>query len=229
MYTIARGESRTVIAIPSLGIALKVAWGRSIVRRERQAKLRRAWSYFWSDLSLPFRHPLRVLEAPYGAWWHWVGHGWEVAWHTTKYNTFQSVVANLRERRFYKRAVFQELMLITPTYFSLFGLVNVQKYGKPSTNAANYLVVSYAFARLTEGATDGDTHHFQHPENFTGLEYGMFKVLDYAEPAVQRIISENALMMLKGIDLKKARWSYKHYIKGVERNIREMRAEQATR
>src|SRR5690606_27796469 len=74
---------------------------------------------------------------------------------------FLGVVTNWNEFKFYRNSKHE---LLQPTYVSLFGLVNIQRYGEPCTLDKERL-----WERVFAVVGDQlwcDGHHFRNPENF---------------------------------------------------------------
>lgn len=194
---IAHGDHRRVIAIPRFGIVIKLPQKTADHQKETRKK---EWRHFLRELLLPLRKP-SVLRHPYGAWIHWVRIGARYVWAANCACSFWcGIVENWSEFCFYRRATTLESMLLVPTYLSLFGLCNIQRYAKPCV--LEWRVVSRLFDRLIGDHTHADGHHFQNPGNFTGLERGYVTMLDYGSSKVQRILSEQAPALLQPFDVR---------------------------
>lgn len=206
MVEVRYGRSRTVVLLPWAGVVLKIAWRSKRVRAERRALRQKLWGEFLHEFPRAWKLISYKLQDPSIDLSYFVRHAVrryvEYGWGTT----FQVVLDNVRERRFYRQSGPLVRMLLAPTYCSFFGLVNIVRYAEPTV--ADWRVVSFWFYEHTQGDSGRDTHHFQNPANFTGMEDGWLKVLDYAEPAVQRILNEHALALLGRVDLVKAAAAY---------------------
>lgn len=67
--------------------------------------------------------------------------------------------------------------LLHPTYFSFFGLFNIQKYGKPLTHEEGD-EVGMVVVRLSNAESQFCGHGFERPENYTFVD-GKLKMIDY--------------------------------------------------
>jgi len=80
---------------------------------------------------------------------------------------------------------------LQPTYFSLFGFINIQKYGeildKEKSNGAE---VWQQFFEITHQDHMEDSHHFDNCRNFCIDESGRLRIVDYGSPATRQIISK---------------------------------------
>jgi hypothetical protein len=208
-YKISRGTGRIVVSLPWLGIALKFA----IVFP------RGFWRDIWhsseplrSELKRTARKPWRVVTS-YDTR-HWLSFGCEQFVNGIRSAIRSSgLTQNVQERSFYKHATCLELMLLQPTYVSLLGLVNVQLYGKPSTNHK----VAYAVGHLALTSIGYfDAHHFDKAWNYTGLEEGRVQLLDYGSSWVQKNLSEGALRLLQRFDPLTICDEYEYYVEWLE-------------
>lgn len=95
----------------------------------------------------------------------------------SKTNFFGGIISNWQEYRFYRQT---KLPILMPTYFSFFGLFNIQKRGL-------ILDMSYRdlwpqLYTLTNGEVFDDSHAFENPANFC-LENGKLVMIDYSKRA----------------------------------------------
>lgn len=158
---IKKGNDRIVILLPSLGIAIKLPaihlW-RAICLfcgRIKNGK--------WKRLKRDWKWP---IEAPWGF----------------KKFLFRGFVVNWRELRFYSQT---RNPLLQPTYFSLFGLFNIQKAGEPCQLESINLWCQ--LREITDNAVDADKHHFSNPRNFC-FNNGTLRMLDYGSRQSQEVI-----------------------------------------
>lgn len=78
---------------------------------------------------------------------------------------------------------------LQPTFFSLFGLVNIQKYGQIiSRKKAREIKLHHQFWVLTEREFLDDSHHFVNSANFCISEDGHLRIVDYGSPATRTIL-----------------------------------------
>lgn len=107
---------------------------------------------------------------------------------------FKGIIDNFNEYRLYKKLHHKLLM---PTYFSLFGLLNLQKRGEVVSEDV------HSFKKLYE-ATNGeifkDSHAFDNPENFC-LDQGIFKMVDYGSERVAEVLSNYADSIFKSFNI----------------------------
>lgn len=86
---------------------------------------------------------------------------------------FKGINDNWLEFYYYRKL---KSPFLQPTYFSLFGFVNVQKTGKkPSVEGRNLWCQLH---EITNGGVWADSHTFTNPNNFCE-ENGRLKMLDY--------------------------------------------------
>ncbi len=107
---------------------------------------------------------------------------------------FRGIIANWSEFRFYRhtRHPFCE-----PTYFSLFGLFNVQRYGKIcKLDSANLWSQLY---RLTKGDVFKDSHCFVNPRNFS-FNDGKLRIVDYGSAESREVIISHGAKILEYFD-----------------------------
>jgi len=109
----------------------------------------------------------------------------EDAWHgNIRDHLLNGVYQNWLERSIWKdtRSIFLE-----PTWFSLFGLVNLQRYGTP--NPLTEKCIWIQIYEITESQAQKNNHHFQHPANysFDGRHLRMF---DYGDTDVRTVIEK---------------------------------------
>lgn len=97
---------------------------------------------------------------------------------------FQGMGDNWREFWFYLR---HRHPFCQPTYFSLFGLCNIQRAGLPCGRSMQALW--HEINEVTDGQAFKDAHHFCNPLNFCHINK-QFKMLDYGHPKTQQIISQ---------------------------------------
>lgn len=163
MVKIVQGRSRIVILLPKLGVVIKFPIIHFVV----------ALRVFLDDLlengKLLRDELFRYTVETYGS---------------LKQLLFKGVVDNWREWRFFRRT---RHAFCQPTYFSFFGLVNIQRF--TYSLHAQKIDPWLQLHALTNGAVFKDPHHFGNPNNFC-LHDGMLMILDYGEPITQEIVLE---------------------------------------
>ena len=162
---ISKGTNRTVIAFPRIAIAVKIP----------NIRVWQAVTYFFTYIR-------------YGK----KGHAYLIKWFTYevevqygfKWLIFRGIEDNRNERNFYSLTKNQ---LLQPTYFSLFGFMNIQKYGE-SVEVNNGSLLQH-FMKITDGEAMKDGHHFADWRNFC-FEDSKIKFLDYGSLKTQELIEK---------------------------------------
>lgn len=169
---IKHGTTRVVFVIPCLGIAIKIA--KINLFKGFNSLFINPWHYqgfknCWSSFLDQFRFTCSELC-------------------TFRYYWFRGINANWQELIFYQKT---KHPLLQPTYFTFFGLANIQKIARTplTTKSDSY----YQFTALSEIAKG--EHVFQNPENFC-LENGQLRFLDYADPATREAIVADGQALL---------------------------------
>jgi hypothetical protein len=106
-------------------------------------------------------------------------------WLSVRWGLLRGIVANWREYRFYKNS---DSPLLWPTYFSLFGLVNVQPMAMchPTWKSGVWPFVRETTLQM---AYD-DSHVFSEMPNYTVDDTGHLRIIDYANPRGQAVITK---------------------------------------
>jgi hypothetical protein len=174
MWSVSKGTHRTVIAIPTLGIAIK--WARI-----------QSWPLrnFYGDLTF-LRREMWPNPDPKVR---------KLFWETVRSSANRAVIqffegfsSNWRERTYYKHADASGKLLLQPTYLTFFGVFNVQKYGEPADEADSDEMYRQ-FHSIAGKALIRDGHHWSFADNFHVHTDGL-KILDYGNVATQQIIDE---------------------------------------
>jgi hypothetical protein len=185
MFILAKGTSRYVIAIPALGIVLKLAR----IRFDALESIGRAYCYHRQD-----KKPIgEFIERLYRLRYKFLEQSW-IGWT-------RGMADNLRERSYYKHGCFPFRLLLQPTYLSLLGLINVQRYGTPIGSAESELGILfyhqvYGIARQSL-ILDG--HHWSNAANFH-IHNGALKVLDYGGEQTQKILDTYGFELFRRFD-----------------------------
>ncbi len=107
----------------------------------------------------------------------------DVLYYTcSKTNFFGGVISNWQEYRFYQST---KLPILMPTYFSFFGLFNIQKRGQ--ILESNRKDIFQQLYDLTNGEVFDDSHAFENPANFC-LENGKLVMIDYSKKSRKVLI-----------------------------------------
>lgn len=94
---------------------------------------------------------------------------------------FGGIADNWQEYRFYSKT---KLAILMPTYFSLLGLLNIQKRGQ--TLKMDSFDLWCHLCDLTNEDVWDDNHTFVNPKNFC-VEDGVLKIIDYPK-ATHRVL-----------------------------------------
>lgn len=182
-----KGSSRFVLAVPQLGLVFKFpripfadAWAklRSAKSRHRRFRLGR-------EGGEPF---LKFLQREFFE--YRVEH-----FASLKRTLCKGIVDNWRERKYYKRSDSERRKLLQPTYLSLLGLVNIQKYGKPMSCSSPGELYN-AYFEVVGPPLNKDGHHFYNDDNFhhTGSS---IRLLDYGSLATQQVLTDYSSEILR--------------------------------
>ena len=114
---------------------------------------------------------------------------------TIKSWSFRGIVDNRHEYVFYQKT---KNPFLLPTYFSFFGLFNIQKLGNElKIDSIDLWCQLY---EITEGLVFKCSHHFTFAGNFS-LKNGKIQILDYGDPRVQEVIEKDGLLIQEKFDL----------------------------
>jgi hypothetical protein len=156
---IKRGNDRLVVLLPALCLAIKFP--------------RIYWRNFWGTF----------VECGFSAsWWYKELFKWSavVTDGTMKHWLFRGIMNNWLEFIFYWQTKHEFLV---PTYFSFFGLCNIQKLGiSPKIEERDFYV---QMVIITQDEAHG--HHFCNPANFSYKD-GKLQMLDYGDHRVQKVV-----------------------------------------
>lgn len=171
--------ARRVFVFPRLGIVVKTArfyWRISwenLSHKIRKFGLSSAWSFFFSGTEETTGSPRRLLAKG-------LRDNWEEFWFYWRF----------------RHSVLQ------PTYFSLFGLVNIQKWGEIlDEEEFEQKRIWGQMLDLTNKETRSDGHHFTNPANFC-LENQHLRMVDYGSPATRKILRKWADVLYEQVLLK---------------------------
>lgn len=111
-----------------------------------------------------------------------------------RYSVLNGTFQNWKEYRLWRRV---RSPFLEPTYFSLFGLVNIQRYG-------NELDIEKRAFRsqihnLTEGTAEGNSHEFFRPSNYSFRD-GTIRMFDYGGGSVEKVIVLYGEAIVKNFD-----------------------------
>ena len=161
---IRKGETRIVVLLPLLGLAIKFPRIRpmqafSLLRRVMKMKNR--WKYvklYWQV------SPKAVMGF--------------------KSLLFRGIVANWKEFLFYRQT---KNRFLNPTQLSVFGMINIQPIGKPIL--MRYYDLRHQLDNLTKEKTYLDPHCFSNTRNFCDCA-GKLKITDYGSDGAQAVVRE---------------------------------------
>ena len=175
-----KGKHRFVFVIPLFGIAIKFPFVRIFVAVVHLIK---------NAVSLNFKCIRSTWHIPIDS----------KATGGYKILLFGGIVANWRECSFFKET---KHPFLQPTYFSCFGLFNIQKAGAPCLMRPN------SFWReiyvLTDSKAWADKHHFRNPDNFC-VDDDKLRILDYGRKETQGIVVEYGATIQDSFDFN-FRW-----------------------
>lgn len=111
-----------------------------------------------------------------------------------KYFLLNGLRANRQEFTFYRRT---RNSFLNPTYFSLFGIFNVQPIGQPCPMID--VDVWCQLYELTNGKVFKDSHCFANPRNFCHHK-GRLRIIDYGSDGAQEVILEYGEKIYQSFD-----------------------------
>ena len=128
--------------------------------------------------------------------------------------TFRGIADNWRERIFYQDANIFHRLLLQATYFSFFGLFNIQRYGKPADRKDAHAIYRSFYLVAGQGLVE-DSHHWTNAGNFHLASDGP-KLLDYGSPETQKIVGDFGLALYTRFDIQYGRSEAEKYNKRQE-------------
>lgn len=160
---IKKGTSRVVLVIPNLGIAIKIPRVQLLVvfRGTARLCLKRDWQMLRIDWSMSATHSAGFRG-----------------------RLLKGLLDNRSEFAFYRRTHDPFLL---PTFFSLFGLFNIQLYGEEC--GVTRVNLWTQLCGLTDRDVWADSHAFDWPPNFCRRD-GKLLILDYASKGAQEVIEK---------------------------------------
>ncbi|MEI6420151.1 MAG: hypothetical protein WCO30_00825 [bacterium] len=165
-----KGNTRFVLVFPKLGFVVKFP----IVRISALwPAIINPWKYGWETESLIWKAPVSCF-------------------FSYKYLFFSGIVANWLEWRFWRR---YKHPFIHPTWFSFFGLFNIQKYGKPINNDC-YFAIGSSVAKTTNGASIECGHGLESSGNYCEVN-GTIRLVDYGSVRTWRVIIRHGHKLMK--------------------------------
>lgn len=167
---IRRGKDRIVILLPYLGVAIKLPIVR--IATTVRVALRNAAANKWAILRLYWSAP---IDEFFGF----------------RKLIFGGIAANWIEYHFYRETHHPFLM---PTYYSLFGILNVQHLGEPLRVDAHDLLTQ--LDTITNRQVLRDVHHFMNPKNFC-FSNGRLRMFDYGSKKCCAVIASHGKAMFE--------------------------------
>lgn len=177
---IAKGDDRIVLVIPGLGIVIKVPNFRTSTHNVRHCA-----GMLWMNRREVVRYP-----------WGCRRFIWYVIEAIGKFllACVRGVVANWCEWAYFLSADPMRCALLAPTHVSIFGLLNIQSYRKPSDDRGFGIEYALRFAcddmDPMEFKKYDDNHHFQNQSNFHVPDDRTIVFLDYGSRKVQRLLND---------------------------------------
>ncbi len=185
---IKRGTTRLVICLPKMGLVIKL------------------------PLIKPFKFFRNVISAirlgrkggeiiKWLKWAVWLGKDNDVAGNI-RYTLLSGIYQNWQEYRLWRKTLSP---FLEPTYFSLLGFINIQKYGEQLTGVSEGVLWSQML-ELSEKAVWSNGHHFANPENFSFSD-GIIKMVDYGGRGVEEVVIQHGINISCNFDpFKKPSW-----------------------
>lgn len=173
--TFKKGSNRVVFVFPSLGIAIKFPF-----------------IHLFETIYTVIKH---IIHLRFSHIWveAFISADNEVCWGYRR-ALFYGIIVNWREFLFFRR---ERSSFLLPTYFSFFGLFNVQKAGESCLISGMDLWLQ--FLEFTERGVLEAGHHFQNPENFC-INNGELKILDYGDKNTQLVVTKYGKKIQESFD-----------------------------
>ena len=156
-----KGKTRLVLVFPALGIVIKLPI----------TEVKYALTVFASEGKNRRGHSLRIHC-------RWLPE----CSYVFAGMIFKGVIANLRERIMYKRT---HHPFLQPTIFSLFGFLNVQRYGVVCVS--DCLSFWDQIRSITRQEAYTNPHQFSEPGNYC-VDKGKLRIMDYGGRGSARIV-----------------------------------------
>lgn len=161
-----RGRNRLVFIFPKLGVVVKfpILHLSRIFGMIKGHFSEGGWKFFWKT----FKHEFNYYTADT------IG--------SFKREVFFGLIANWNEFYLYWKT---RSLFLQPTYFTLFGFLNIQKYGNPCQLQDVDLWCQLHI--LTDGKVWDDSHHFSNSKNFS-FDDGKLRIVDYGSYTVNNVV-----------------------------------------
>lgn len=114
---------------------------------------------------------------------------------------FKGIWENWQEFCLYRRS---RLSILVPTWFSLFGIVNIQK--KVEMTTINELTLWCQLCEMTNNEVWADNHTFANPNNFSDVA-GKLMIVDYGNQRIHPVLEKFGDKIFKDFDFK---YKYNH-------------------
>ena len=169
---IKKGQDRIVIIFPALKIVVKLPVVHLIMAIKNFWRFSKKWDIFKKYLTFP----VETLTGLKGLLFRGFYSNWNEFWfHLKTHNLF-----------------------LQPTYFSLFGLLNIQKYDEPCRLDDDNLW--HQFIEIAGNSISQDPHHFYNHINFC-VHKQKLRMLDYGSRKVCDIIARHGANIYEKFDL----------------------------
>jgi len=102
---------------------------------------------------------------------------------------FYGIISNWQEYLFYQK---NKLEILVPTYFSFFGLINIQKRG-PELEIGGFVFEGYLLKILGDDKDDFlcDNHTLSNPKNFCQDKSGKLAIFDYGNSMIHDFLKKH--------------------------------------
>jgi hypothetical protein len=130
-------------------------------------------------------------------WAAWLGKDTDTIGNI-RYTLLNGTYQNWQEYRLWQRT---RSSFLEPTFFSLLGLINVQKYGDQFTGISDDALWSQLL-ELSDQAVWSNVHHFANPENFSFRDETI-RMLDYGGRGVEEVVVQHGEHIARHFNLSK--------------------------
>jgi len=171
---IAKGTTRVVVCFPEIALVIKIA----------KPKPFSLLSEVWCELKFSYRvRKWRRLRRLFFC---------QKEDDILVYTLLNGIWQNRLERRMWRST---SSSFLEPTYFSFFGLVNIQRFGNELTESFQDSLW-WQLCELTNEEVFGDGHHFSNPSNFS-YRNGHIRMTDYGGSGVWEIVEKYGDIIVK--------------------------------
>ncbi len=177
MY-ISKGTTRLVIILPSFGFVIKFPLPKPFLFTKS----------FLRALKFKLKGESRL--------WEFVFAMDEDGTYSTNIRTtlLNGIFHNWKEYKLWRKT---RSSFLEPTYFSFFGLINIQKYGHPLE--VHYGTLWHQVLDYSNNQVWDNGHHFSNPDNFS-FSNGAIKMIDYGDFGIEKVVIGYGNEIVKSFD-----------------------------